>query len=140
LSVLIDNEAITSGLPVTFGFPSQYQGRDANRRFFPIRGSVLTFEFENIKVLIDTPEQAFGEYEFPTSVEQKQHDPFTRLFSALISTVLPGMMVTRSPCRTFPSVSRSSCRWPGGSGRSMLVRVSTLKIGILNSGIGEVAT
>ena len=35
----------------SFGFPGRYEGREA-------------IEGENIKVMIDTPEQAFAEYEF----------------------------------------------------------------------------
>jgi uncharacterized protein len=48
----------------TFGFPPQYKGRDAIAGFFQ---SVLDiypgFQLENIKVLIDTPDQAFAEFE-----------------------------------------------------------------------------
>jgi hypothetical protein len=55
----------------TFGIPSQYRGRDAIVGFFQ---SVLDLypgiQFENIKVLIDTPDQAFGEFESTSGVQQ----------------------------------------------------------------------
>ncbi len=48
----------------TFGLPTQYRGRDAIAGFFQ---SVLDiypgFKFENTNVLIDTPDQAFAEFE-----------------------------------------------------------------------------
>ena len=64
----------------TFGFPAQYKGRDAIARFFQlVRDLYPGFEFENIKVLIDTPEQAFGEYEF-TAVSSKTGRSVHQLF------------------------------------------------------------
>ncbi len=49
----------------TFGIPSQYRGRDAIAGLFQsVRALYPGFQFENIKVLIDTPDQAFGEFEF----------------------------------------------------------------------------
>jgi len=57
----------------TFGCPSQYEGRAAIADFFQfVRDLYRGFELENIKVLIDTPEQAFGEYEFTAGVEQNR--------------------------------------------------------------------
>src|ERR1700722_16257636 len=51
-----------------FGLPTQYSGRDAIASFFQ---SVLDiypgFKFENIKVLIDTPDQVFAEFESPAA-------------------------------------------------------------------------
>jgi hypothetical protein len=48
----------------TFGLPAEYRGRDAIAGFFQ---SVLDiypgFKFENTKVLIDTPDQVFAEFE-----------------------------------------------------------------------------
>ena len=39
----------------SFGFPGRYEGREAIEGFM---------DLENIKIMIDTPEQAFAEYEF----------------------------------------------------------------------------
>ena len=39
----------------SFGFPGRYEGREAIEGFM---------DLENIKVMIDTPEQAFAEHEF----------------------------------------------------------------------------
>jgi hypothetical protein len=58
----------------TFGIPSQYRGRDAIVGFFQ---SVLDLypgiQFENIKVLIDTPDQAFGEFESSSKTGRSVH-------------------------------------------------------------------
>src|SRR6202451_2465444 len=55
----------------TFGLPTEYRGRDAIAGFFQ---SVLDiyagFKFENTKVLIDTADQAFAEFE-ATAVSSK---------------------------------------------------------------------
>jgi uncharacterized protein len=64
----------------TFGVPSQYKGRDAIAGFFQVvRDLFPGLELENIKVLIDTPEQAFGEYEF-TAVSSKTGRSVHQLF------------------------------------------------------------
>jgi hypothetical protein len=49
----------------TFGVPSPYKGRHAMAGFFQlVRDLFPVLEVENTKVLIDTPERAFGEHEF----------------------------------------------------------------------------
>jgi uncharacterized protein len=64
----------------TLGIPAQYKGREAIAEFFQfVRDLYPGFEFENIKVLIDTPGQAFGEYEF-TSVSSKTGRTVHQLF------------------------------------------------------------
>jgi uncharacterized protein len=50
---------------VDFGFSGRYEGRDAIAEFLEfVRGLYPGFQIQNVKILIDTPEQAFGEYEF----------------------------------------------------------------------------
>ena len=64
----------------SFGVPSEYKGRDAIAGFFRfVRDLFPSVELENIKVLIDTPEQAFGEYEF-TGVSSKTGRSVHQLF------------------------------------------------------------
>jgi len=47
------------------GVPGRYEGREAIEGFFRVvRALYPDMDLENIKVLIDTPEQAFAEYEF----------------------------------------------------------------------------
>ena len=47
------------------GVPGRYKGREAIEGFFRVvRALYPDMDLENIKVLIDTPEQAFAEYEF----------------------------------------------------------------------------
>jgi hypothetical protein len=66
----------------TLGFPPQYKGRDALVGFFQ---SVLDiypgFQFKNVKVLIDTPDQAFAEFE-TTAVSAKTGRTVHQLFFA----------------------------------------------------------
>jgi hypothetical protein len=48
----------------TFGLPTQYKGRDAIASFFQSVLDIYTdFQFENTKVLIDTSDQVFAEFE-----------------------------------------------------------------------------
>ena len=62
------------------GFPSQNRGRDSIEGFFQfVRDLYPGFQFDNIKALIDTPEQAFGEYEF-TAVSSKTGRSVPQLF------------------------------------------------------------
>src|ERR1700679_3371666 len=64
----------------TFGFPPQYKGHDALAGFFqPVLDIYPGFEFENVKVLIDTPEQAFAEFE-ATAVSTKTGRTVHQLF------------------------------------------------------------
>ena len=64
----------------TFGLPTQYRGRDAIARVFPICARHLSgFQFENTKVLIDTPGQVFAEFE-ATAVSSKTGRTVHQLF------------------------------------------------------------
>src|ERR1700692_2598523 len=64
----------------TFGLPTDYRGRDAIAGFFQ---SVLDicpgFQFENTKVLIDTSDQVFAEFE-ATAVSSKIGRTVDQLF------------------------------------------------------------
>ena len=66
----------------TLGLPPEYKGRDAIARFFQ---SILDiypgFQFENVKVLIDTPSQVFAEFE-ATAVSSKTGRTVHQLFFA----------------------------------------------------------
>ena len=47
-----------------FGLPPQYKGHDAISGFFQsVLDTYPGFQFVNVKVLIDTPDQAFAEFE-----------------------------------------------------------------------------
>ena len=49
----------------SFGFPGRYEGREAIEGFFRfVRDVYPDMDLENINIMIDTPEQAFAEYEF----------------------------------------------------------------------------
>src|SRR5271154_6043988 len=49
----------------SFGYAPRYQGHQAIAEFFQfVRDLYPGFEFENVKILIETPDQVFGEYEF----------------------------------------------------------------------------
>jgi len=63
-----------------FGFPPRYAGQQEIADFFQrVRDLYPGFEFENVKVLIDTPTQAFAEYEF-TAVSSKTGRTIHQLF------------------------------------------------------------
>jgi hypothetical protein len=66
----------------TFGVPSQYKGRDAIAVLFQfVRDRFPGLELENTKVLIDAPEQAFGNTSSP-GCRAKPDDPFMRAMRA----------------------------------------------------------
>jgi len=63
-----------------FGFPPRYAGREEIAGLFQmVRDLYPGLEFENVKILIDTPTQAFGEYEF-TAVSSKTGRTAHQLF------------------------------------------------------------
>ena len=63
-----------------FGFPPRYAGQQEIADFFQrVRDLYPGFEFENVKVLIDTPTQTFAEYEF-TAVSSKTGRTIHQLF------------------------------------------------------------
>jgi uncharacterized protein len=49
----------------SFGVPGRYEGREAIEGFFRfVRDLYPDMDLENIKVMIETPDQVFAEYEF----------------------------------------------------------------------------
>src|SRR5438309_2294168 len=79
----------------SFGFPGQYEGREAIEGFL---------DLENIKVMIDTPEQAFAEYEF-TAQSSKTGRTIHELFFGRPrrSGRRWSSMTHSTTCRAFPS-------------------------------------
>lgn len=63
-----------------FGFPGRYVGHKAIAGFFSFVCDLYPgFAFENVTILIDTPEQVFGEYEF-TAISTKTGRKIHQLF------------------------------------------------------------
>src|SRR5271154_6405346 len=66
----------------SFGLPPEYRGRDAIAGFFQsVLDTYPGFQFENVKVLMDTPEQVFAEFE-ATAVSSKTGRTVNQLFFA----------------------------------------------------------
>src|SRR5213593_1236341 len=64
----------------SLGVPGRYEGREAIEGFFRfVREVYPNMDLENIKVMIDTPEQAFAEYEF-TAQSSKTGRTINELF------------------------------------------------------------
>jgi hypothetical protein len=64
----------------TFALPWRYLGREKIAGFFRfVRDLYPGFQFENVKVLIENPNQAFGEYEF-TAISSKTGRSVYQLF------------------------------------------------------------
>ena len=97
----------------TFGFPSQYRGHDAIAGFFQ---SILDlfpgFQFENIKVLIDTPDQAFAEFE-ATAVSSKTGRTVHQLFFARLVAENGRIKLFREALNTF-EVARANLQDSAG--------------------------
>ena len=66
----------------SFGLPPEYRDRDAIAGFFQsVLDTYPGFQFEKVKVLIDTPDQAFAEFE-ATAVSSKTGRTVHQLFFA----------------------------------------------------------
>jgi len=64
----------------SFGIPGRYEGREAIEGFFSfVRELYPSMDLESIKIMIDTPEQAFAEYEF-TAQSRKTGRTIHQLF------------------------------------------------------------
>ena len=93
----------------TFGFPGRYQGREEIAGFFRfVRELYPGFQFENVKVLIETPNQAFGEYEF-TAVSSKTGRPVHQLFFGRMVTENGEIKLLREALNTV-EVARATMR------------------------------
>jgi uncharacterized protein len=97
----------------TFGFPSEFRGRDAIAGFFQ---SVLDlypgFQFENIKLLIDTPDQAFAEFE-STTVSSKTGRSVHQLFFTRLVAENGKIKLLREALNTF-EVARATVQDSAG--------------------------
>ena len=86
----------------TFGIPSQYRAETRSPVFF--FQSVLDlypgFQFENIKVLINTPDQAFAEFE-STTVSSKTGRSVHQLFFARLVAENGKIKLLREALNTF---------------------------------------
>src|SRR5271163_2751292 len=70
--MFVDDGAFEMPYLASFGLPPQYKGHDAIAGFF---------QFVNVKVLIDTPDQAFAEFE-ATATSTKTGRTVQQLFFA----------------------------------------------------------
>jgi uncharacterized protein len=97
----------------TFGIPSQYRGRDAIAGLFQsVRDLYPGFQFENIKVLIDTPGQAFAEFE-STAVSSKTGRTVHQLFFARLVAENGKIKLLREALNTF-EVARATVQDSAG--------------------------
>lgn len=97
----------------TFGLPTEYRGRDAIAGFFQ---SVLDiyprFQFENTKVLIDTPDQVFAEFE-ATAVSSKTGRTVHQLFFSRLVAENGKIKLFREALNTF-EVARANVQDSAG--------------------------
>ena len=70
----------------SFGFPGRYEGREAIEGFFRfVRDVYPDMDLENVKVMIETPEQVFAEYEFTAQSSKTGRIIHELLFGRLIA-------------------------------------------------------
>src|SRR5712672_4719531 len=68
------------------GFPGRYEGRKAIEGFFRfVRDLYPDMDLENITVMIDTPEQAFAEYEFTAQSSKTGRTIHELIFGRLVA-------------------------------------------------------
>ena len=68
------------------GVPGRYEGRNAIEGFFRIvRELYPDMDLENVKVMIDTPEQAFAEYEFTAQSSKTGRTVHELFFGRLVA-------------------------------------------------------
>ena len=87
----------------SFGIPGRYEGREAIEGFFRfVREVYPDMDLENIKVMIDTPEQAFAEYEFTAQSSKPGRTIHELFFGRLVAEA------ARSSCFANQSTSLRS--------------------------------
>ncbi len=70
----------------SFGIPGRYEGREAIAGFFRfVREVYPDMDLENVKVMIDTPEQAFAEYEFTAQSSKTGRTIHELIFGRLVA-------------------------------------------------------
>jgi len=70
----------------SFGLPGRYEGRQAIEGFFRfLRDLYPDMDLENVKVMIDTPEQAFAEYEFTAQSSKTGRSIHSLFFGRLVA-------------------------------------------------------
>ena len=80
--MFVEDGAFEMPYLASFGLPREYRGRDAIAGFFQsVLDTYPGFQFEKVKVLIDTPDQAFAEFE-ATAVSTKTGRTVHQLFFA----------------------------------------------------------
>ena len=96
-----------------FGLPPQYKGHDAIAGFFQsVLDTYPGFQFENVKVLIDTPDQAFAEFE-ATAVSSKTGRSIHQLFFARLVAENGRIKLFREALNTF-EVARANVQDSAG--------------------------
>ena len=70
----------------SLGVPGRYEGREAIEGFFRfVREVYPDMDLENVKVMIDTPEQVFAEYEFTAQSSKTGRTIHALFFGRLIA-------------------------------------------------------
>jgi len=93
----------------SLGVPGRYEGREAIEGFFRfVRDVYPDMDLENVKVMIDTPEQAFAEYEF-TAQSSKTGRTIHELFF--------GRLIAENGRSSFFANQSISLRLPSASSR-----------------------
>jgi uncharacterized protein len=70
----------------SLGVPGRYEGREAIEGFFRfVRDVYPDMDIENVKVMIDTPEQVFAEYEFTAQSSKTGRTVHELFFGRLVA-------------------------------------------------------
>jgi hypothetical protein len=84
--MFVDDGAFEMPYLESVGVPGRYQGRKAIEDFFRyVRELYPDMDLENVKVLIDTPEQAFAEYEFTAQSSKTGRTVHELFFGRLVA-------------------------------------------------------
>jgi len=97
----------------SFGLPPEYRGREAIAGFFQsVLDTYPDFQFENVKVLIDTSDQAFAEFE-ATAVSSKTGRTVHQLFFSRLVAKNGKIKLFREALNTF-EVARANVQDSAG--------------------------